>query len=298
MNSLPDLLRENARHNPDQQAIITSTTALDFQTFDRLSDGVSAAIAGLGIVKGDRIALYCINCAEFAIAYVGILKSGATVVPVNILLKPVEIEYLLNDSGAKGLIYHNSLAENARVLMVTFPELNLFVSIGGESKDSMGWDDFLNTKSPVPEPVINPALDLAAILYTSGTTGRPKGAMLSHSNLLANIQSICQALQWREREEVVLLVLPMFHAFAATVGMLTPLSSGCAFVPLAKFEPSLVARSIAESSATIFLGVPSMYNLLLRLKDEQIPLFRSLRYRTGNKVRLKLGQRCKGATRR
>ncbi|MGH8553516.1 MAG: AMP-binding protein, partial [Methylococcales bacterium] len=97
-------------------------------------------------------------------------------------------------------------------------------------------------------------------------------------NLTANVRSVLQAVHWRPGEEIILLVLPMFHAFAGTVGMLSSLSHGCAFVPVAKFEPLPVLRKIAESSATIFLGVPSMYTLLLRVDDEKAKLFRTIRY--------------------
>jgi long-chain acyl-CoA synthetase len=102
--------------------------------------------------------------------------------------------------------------------------------------------------------------------------------MLTHGNLVANTRSVREAMHWRPGQDIVLLVLPMFHAFAATVGMLTPLTNGCAFVPLPRFEPDQVADAIHFSRATIFLGVPSMYSVLLKLKDERVPLLSSIRY--------------------
>jgi len=114
-------------------------------------------------------------------------------------------------------------------------------------------------------------------LYTSGTTGKPKGAMLTHKNLVSNTSSVFKAMKWREGEDVITLVLPMFHAFAATVGMLTPLTNGCGFVPIAKFDPDMLSKSIEQSKATVFLGVPSMFNVLLNLKGEKVNRFKSLR---------------------
>jgi len=129
-----------------------------------------------------------------------------------------------------------------------------------------------------PLPDLDPAEDLAAILYTSGTTGRPKGAMLTHGNLLANTAAVREAMQWRPGAETSLVVLPMFHAFAATVGLLTPLLCGCAIAPLARFEPEQVARSIRDTAASIFLGVPSMYAVLLRLPTAQTGWLATLRF--------------------
>jgi long-chain acyl-CoA synthetase len=120
--------------------------------------------------------------------------------------------------------------------------------------------------------------DLVAILYTSGTTGKPKGAMLTHTNLVTNALSVFSAMKWRAGQDRVLLVLPMFHAFAATVGMLTPLICGCVMIPLSKFEPEQMAKVIAVQQATIFLAVPSMHTVLLRLKVAHVGCFESIRF--------------------
>ena len=103
------------------------------------------------------------------------------------------------------------------------------------------------------------------IIYTSGTTGHPKGAMLTHQNLISNTCSIKSALKLEPGIDTILVVLPMFHAFAATVGMLFPLLHGCTMVPLPRFDPEQVANAIAASAATIFMGVPSMFNVLCGL---------------------------------
>jgi long-chain acyl-CoA synthetase len=127
-------------------------------------------------------------------------------------------------------------------------------------------------------PALDPAEDLVAIIYTSGTTGRPKGAMLTHRNLFFNTLSVQQALQLQPGREIFITVLPMFHAFAATACMLSPLLYGNAIVPLPKFDPAQVADAIAATQATIFCGVPSMFTSLLRLPDAAVPKFASLRY--------------------
>ncbi len=278
MRSLPELFKESVRRYPSHNAVITPEENLDFLTLDRISDCVASGLIAKGIVQSDRVALYCINCAEFAAAYLGILKAGATVVPINIMLNVLEIEFILHDADVKALVYHRSFEHNAVQLRSNLPQLCFSIIIGGASSSADDWPGFLSLSHDVPSPNIDAKRDLAVVLYTSGTTGHPKGAMLSHGNLSSNIDSVLEAFEWRHGEETILLVLPMFHAFAATVGMLAPLASGCAFVPLAKFEPDRVARAIADTSATIFLGVPSMYSVLLRLKPDRIKLFESLRY--------------------
>ncbi|HLF97382.1 MAG TPA: long-chain fatty acid--CoA ligase [Methylococcaceae bacterium] len=278
MSSLPELLRESARRYPHHPAIKAAEGILDFATFDRLSDRVAAALAARGVGHGDRVGLLCPNGVEFALAYAGILKAGAVVTPVNVLLHPDAMAVNLNDAGAKGLIYHTAFASQREDLRGRLADLSFAVAIGeNTAAEDPLWAELLECDAPVPQPVFNPQEDLAAILYTSGTTGRAKGAMLTHANLAANTRSVREAMRWRPGEDVALVVLPMFHAFAATVGMLTPLTCGCALAPLARFEPELVARTIAASGATVFLGVPSMYNVLLRLSDASVPFMKGLR---------------------
>jgi len=278
MTSLAHALRATAHRYAQQPAVIEGLRALDFASFDLQSDRLAGALIQQGIRKGDRVGLYCINSGFFAIAYAGIIKAGATVVPINLLQSPGGIAYLLNDSGSKALIHHAVFAEQAAFLKESVPTLAFSVCIGGEVDGALRWDDMLATDAPAPEIDFDAIEDLAAILYTSGTTGRPKGAMLTHANLLANTQSLREAWDWQPGRDVVLVVLPMFHAFAATVGMLTPLLSGCAFAPVPRFEPELVAQAIHDTQATIFLGVPSMFNVLLRLKPDRVPLLASLRF--------------------
>ncbi len=279
MPSLPDLIRESAKCYGKYPSVITEKKKYSHAEIGLLSDRAAAGLAAKGVLKGDRVALYCMNSAEFAIAYVAIIKAGAVVVPINLMQKPAEVAYVLNDSTAKGLIYHSLFKENAHQQIGSISSLEFSICIGEEPvPSSLGWDSFLVNDLQVPTIQFEPDDDLAAILYTSGTTGRPKGAMLTHTNLVANTQSVVKAMKWQAGKDKVLLVLPMFHAFAATVGMLTPLTCGCAFIPLQKFDPDQVVRTVEETTATIFLAVPSMYNILLRIKDERVACFESIRF--------------------
>ncbi|QSA98532.1 long-chain fatty acid--CoA ligase [Methylococcus sp. EFPC2] len=278
MLSLAHALKATAEQYGAQPAVIGIDRVVDYASFDVSSDAIATSLVRNGIAKGDRVALYCINCAEFAIAYAGIIKAGAAVVPLNLLQPPDALAYILQDSDAKGLLFHAAFAEQAGHLLSKLAGLSFSISIGARIEGSLAWEEEVST--PVAPPVLkfDANEDLAAILYTSGTTGKPKGAMLTHANLLANVDSVHKAMQWRRAGDVVIVVLPMFHAFAATVGMLAPLLCGSAIVPLPKFDPEGVATAIARTQASIFLGVPSMFSVLLRLKPEQAGLFQSLRF--------------------
>lgn len=278
MDSLVDLLRHSARTYGAHPAICFQNRTLTHAEFGLLTDRVAAGLAARGVVPGDRVALYCINSDAFALAYFGILKAGATVVPINLLLNPKEVAYILNDAGAKALLYFEAFVDAAKLLKSLVPSLAFQVCIGGSNllKD-VPFSDLLASTAPLPQPALSPT-DLAAILYTSGTTGHPKGAMLSHGNLAANVNSIRQALQLEPGRDVLLCALPMFHAFAATVCMIFPLTHGCTVVPVPKFDPVLVADLIEAHRATIFPAVPSMFNVMLRLPDSAVPKLASLKY--------------------
>jgi long-chain acyl-CoA synthetase len=280
--ALPRLLRASADRFSDHSAILDGNSGrpVDFATFRERSQRVAVGLTVRGIGKGDRVALYCINSAEFAISYFGILMTGATVVPINVLLNPKEIAYILDDAGARALFYHQALERGVDAVRGLVPSLELCVGAGdgpGRSADLL-WEDLIAAPGEPPDPPIEPREDVAAILYTSGTTGQPKGVMLTHHNLASNVASAARGLQLEPGHDVILVVLPMFHSFAATVGMLTPLLNGLTFVPLPRFEPGLVAEGIARSKATVFLGVPSMYNLLLRLPAGAEAMLAGLRF--------------------
>ena len=259
-------------------AILTDTRTLTHGELGLTSQKIAHGLQHLGITKGDRIALYARNGIPFVEAYLSIIKAGAVVVPINLLIHPDEILYILKDSGARALIVEPELIETiARIGDLS--SLNWIVSTGAATELATTNLDALKTDKAHHNPLeINPEEDLAAILYTSGTTGYPKGAMLTHANLVANTQSVHEAMCWREGLDRVLVVLPMFHAFAATVGLLTPLTHGSALIPLMKFEPEAVADTIQRHQATLFLGVPSMFTVLLKLKESKIPAFQSLRF--------------------
>jgi long-chain acyl-CoA synthetase len=270
--SIPEAFRALAAELAQDTCIRDDRGGLSYGALDRRSDRLAAGLAATGAREGDRIGLLCPNGAEFAVAYLGILKCGATVVPLNLFLSATEMRYCLGDSGARGLVHHAAFDRPAAES-----------TLGLDLPSSLRIGDGPPDPGPEPsEPAVAPRLGLgpgeavAVILYTSGTTGRPKGAMLTHKNLVSNAESVARALGVCA-EDRVLVVLPMFHAFAATVGLLTPLLHGSALIPLPRFEPRAISQAIADHGATLFLGVPSMYSVLLRLDERSVAQWSGVR---------------------
>jgi long-chain acyl-CoA synthetase len=278
--SIAERFRAVAAARRDQPAIRPLEGPVSYGELDRASDRVAAYLAQHALSPGDRVALYCPNSAEFAAAYLGIVKAGAVVVPINLLLNPREIAYIAGDAGARALIYHEALGANVGAFRGQVSGLELAICIGRQpaKRSDRLWAEVQACVGDAPRPDAARPADLAAILYTSGTTGRPKGAMLSHRNLVSNTDSVFAALRLDPVSDRILVVLPMFHSFAATVGMLMPLLNGLSFVPVPRFDPALVSEAIAASRATVFLGVPSMYGVLLRIQDAQLRQWASIRF--------------------
>jgi long-chain acyl-CoA synthetase len=271
--ALPQRFRHIAKRFADGPAILTDERTWTYAELDDASDGVAAGLAERGVSPGDRVGLYCPNGAAFVCVYLGILKAGACAVPINLLLPPGAIGFALNDAGAKALCFHAAFAEQAAAALNEVPGVRLRVGIG--PVDPAAVDcllDDLTASGTGPAPGIDPVEAPAVILYTSGTTGRPKGAVLTHANLAANATAVAEVLEVRSGADGdrFLVVLPMFHAFAATVGILTPLLAGAALIPVPRFDPALITSAVGTHRATIFLGVPSLYAVLLRLDDAQV----------------------------
>lgn len=280
---IPARFRATAARFGESIGVCSDQGDWTYAALDRASDGVAGALAAAGVREGDRLGLLCGNGPELVIAYLGVLKAGGTLVPLNLLLNPKEMTYILADSGAAGLIHHEAFDAVAAAALDGQTDVavrvRVRVRIGATPSTDPAMLDFgamMRSAAPPPVRVCDPRHATAAILYTSGTTGRPKGAMLSHANLIANADGVAQALALTPADRI-LVVLPMFHAFAVTVGVLTPLLHGLGIVPVPKFDPGAISAAIGRHGASVFLGVPSLYGVLLRLDAEMLAHWRSVR---------------------
>ena len=249
-------------------------------TYADVAGQIDAYGAGLqvnhGICKGDRVGLLLKNSPEFIYALYAVLKSGATVVPINTFLKAPEIQHIVDDCQLKCLVTTNDFDEVigklAGVVVVDLAGLGAWRATLRRGRNSRT-DATERVPPPSPDESVEappwPALapsDLAVIIYTSGTTGKPKGALLSHGNIASNVQSCIQALDETMNDRLTLL-LPMFHSFMLTVGIFTPLSMGAAIVLIKSIHPLKAAmREIIKNRATIFIGIPQIFQALAEAK--------------------------------
>lgn len=278
--TLGDALNSSCSRAPDRIAFQAMDGVVTYQDIAQRTDAMACALLQSGLNAGDRVGLYCINSIAFIVSYFGVIKAGGTVVPINLLLNPKEAAYNLNDAGIHFFIYHQALTTSVQSIVPALPEGVQHICIGDAPlhTNDLLYKDMLQTKGVPPALHIDPADEVAAILYTSGTTGYPKGAMLTHLNLLSNTWSMDQALHLDPGSDAFLLVLPMFHAFAATVGMIFPLLFGIRVVTLPRFDPAETVKVIEKEGVSVFLGVPSMYNLLLRLPEAFTSCLAGLKY--------------------
>jgi len=263
---LDEALASAARRFAEYPAIITPQRSWTFSEVETLSRRLATRLRSRGIGHGDRVALLSLNSAGFAIAYCGIVRSGAAVLPLNFLYHEKEIAWMLKDAEASGMIFSPELRQKAFTAAQS-TGMKLLLELPSIPDQNTDWIQTPAEHLERSRAAACDADDIAAILYTSGTTGRPKGAMLTHCNLVSNAWSVSRALRLQPGADRILLVLPMFHAFAATAGMLHSLLHGIAFIPLPRFDPVEVAESVADHDATVFMGVPAMFAALLRLPD-------------------------------
>jgi long-chain acyl-CoA synthetase len=256
--NLGSILAGSADLHPERVALREASRALRYGELDRAARGVATALRARGIAPGESVALLVPNVAEFTIAYFGILYAGCTVVPLNVLLSAPEVEYHLKDSRARLLIAHplfdgpaRAGAEAARVPLV------VAAGTGAGSLAELAASD--------PLPALHPtaATDTAVILYTSGTTGKPKGAELTHSNLFVNCAVVVPKLLPPREDDVALGVLPLFHSFGQTCIQNATIAAGGCFSLLPRFAPEDAFAVMERDGITLFAGVPTMYFALL-----------------------------------
>ncbi|MFM9614550.1 long-chain-fatty-acid--CoA ligase [Streptomyces niveiscabiei] len=267
--NLAGFLEDSAARHPERTAIVFGELRLTYAQVDGAAAQVANLLVAAGIRPGDKVALSMPNLPYFTFAYYGILKAGATVVPLNVLLKPREIAYHLRDSDAKALIAFSGtpelpIGQYAREAVAEADGVDLFVV---DPASGLPWAG----QPPAFETAVTDEDDTAVILYTSGTTGRPKGAELRHRNMRDNVL-IDDVLFGAsvERPDTFLCVLPLFHSFGQTVIQNGALAYGGTIVMLPRFEPAAALRLMLSENVTFFGGVPTMYWALLGALDDSV----------------------------
>ncbi|MGH2348485.1 MAG: long-chain-fatty-acid--CoA ligase [bacterium] len=292
--TVPEFLDQSAARFPRHTATVFFGARLSYQAVKELADRFAAGLVHAGVKPGDRVSIHLPNCPQFLIAYYGILKAGAVAVPFNPVYVEREIEHQLNDSGAGvavtlDLVWPKIAAVRARTslraVVVTrinafFPPLlRLLYPLKAKREgqhvdvpwaaDVRRFHDVLDAAGP-PSPVTTDPDSPAVLLYTGGTTGVPKGAVLTHRNLVCNtLQARAWFTQLRPGEGTLLAVIPFFHSYGMTSAMNLCISNGSELVLLPRFQIDMVFKALARYRPAMYPGVPTMYTAIINHPDAQ-----------------------------
>ncbi len=260
--NLASLLIESAGRMPDAAAIRLGEAELSYGELDEGSARLASLLGEKGVRPGDRVGVMLPNVPEFPVAYYGVLRAGAIVVPMNVLLKRREIAFYLEDSGAKLLLAWHGFCAEAR---------DGAEDAGAElvEVDPAGFAEALARHEPAPGVAETAEDDTAVILYTSGTTGKPKGAELTHANLARNADVSARTTSEVAAGDVVLGALPLFHSFGQTVAMNASLGVGACLTLVPRFDPGEALATMQRDGVTHFYGVPTMYGALLHHPERE-----------------------------
>jgi long-chain acyl-CoA synthetase len=258
-------LTRTAAEHPDAIACKLDDAAFNYQLLDNASARVSAMLASKGVGPGDRVGIMLPNVPYFPAVYYGVLRAGAVVVPMNVLLKAREVGYYLQDSGAKLLFaWHDFMdaAEKGAKSDPAHPEVEVVPVKPGEI------EGVIFDYEPDDSVADVEADDTAVILYTSGTTGKPKGAELTHDNLRRNVSTAVKLFSLGV-DDMIFAGLPLFHSFGQTCTMNAAVCSGAAITLLPRFDPAKALEILERDGCTVFEGVPTMYGALLNHPDRE-----------------------------
>jgi long-chain acyl-CoA synthetase len=253
--NLATFLTESVARHGDRPALKLDDVTVPYAMLDQASARVAGLLRDRGVEPGDRVGIMLPNVPYFAIAYYGVLRAGGIVVPMNVLLKGREVAFYLKDPEAKLLFAWHGFAEAAEQgAQEAGTEL-----VGVEPGK---FEELIGGVEPVSDVVERDGSDTAVILYTSGTTGTPKGAELTHDNLRKNVETTSGLFDFSE-SDVALGALPLFHSFGQTCALNTTVAGGGCLTLIPRFEPAKALEIIQRDKVTIFMGVPTMYGAML-----------------------------------
>ncbi len=256
-HNLASLLTDSAREHSERIAIRLDDVEVTYGQLDEASARVSSLLKAKGLEPGDRVGIMLPNVPYFAIAYYGVLRAGGVVVPMNVLLKGREVSFYLSDPQVRLLFAFHDFTEAAQ---------RGVDEAGGELIDVEPgkFEKLLADHEPDSEVVEREGSDTAVILYTSGTTGKPKGAELTHANLLENARVASRLAEVGE-QDIVLGALPLFHSFGQTCGLNATIAVGGCISMIPRFDPAHALEIVQRDRVTVFQGVPTMFGAILNL---------------------------------
>ncbi|MCB4755779.1 MAG: long-chain fatty acid--CoA ligase [Elusimicrobia bacterium] len=260
---LPDIITQRAKAKKDAVAFLYRDEQITYAELETRILRCAQSLASLGVKKGTTFGLLLRNCPEFVILSMALGKLGGIAVPINFLEKPDRVSLILNDAGAFGILTSREFLATVLHAAGSVKSLKHIFQKDGDSREAPSFQNLLKS-TPYRGPVLTQENDLAMLLYTSGTTGLPKGVMLTHGNFLANIEQGLAAIELSPKDKFLCL-LPMFHSFSWTTCVLTPLRLGVPTVIIESILPfNPVIKYIWKHHVTIFVGVPQIFAALVQ----------------------------------
>lgn len=273
IDSIGNMVRKQAQVYGDKALFIKEDEIRTYQDYDKRTDKLASGLLSLGVQWGGSVATYLKNSIELLEAYTGIAKAGAATVCVNADLTTREISYIFQDSEAQIVITDEEHLQNVEQVLVDCPAIQHVIVVGQHEKH-LAFEEVL-TLSDTELPTVT-ADDLSFIVYTSGTTGLPKGARLTHRNWTWVAASCVDALGFQD-DDVFINCLPLFHSYAVNTCYLQVIYTGATGIVMEKFSTASVLSKIQAHQATIFPGVPTMFNYLTNFTERSQYNTRSLR---------------------
>lgn len=271
-----DILRRHRRLRPNEPAVLFEETQLTWAQLDERVNRAANALLALGVKKGDRVAVLSFNCNQFVELYFASGKIGSVTTPLNFRLGPAELEYIINDSEAVALMVGEELVGNIAPIKTLLPTVRQFICIGGRHEGYLCYEDWIAGAPADPPPATASEEDLIWQMYTSGTTGRPKGAMITHRALMTNVLQCIVDFPISGGDRL-LIVAPVFHA-AATINAMCGLAMGGTIVIKRFFNPIEVLGAFQNEGITHALLVPAMIQFLLAVPGIEEMEFGRLEY--------------------
>ncbi len=270
--SLPDFFHSSVEEHRDKTAMTFYGTTFDFARLEALAEKMAASLAARGVEKGDRVALMLPNCPQYVASFFATVRLGAIVTQINPMYVEREIEHILKDSGAETIIVYSDMYPRVKSVMDGTSLKNVVVvDLKGEPEGlepgHSSFGEFIAMDvEPAPRVEIDPAEDVAVFQYTGGTTGVSKGAMLTHRNLVANVQQTLDVFVDDpgafSNNQPIVAILPFFHIYGLTCVMLFGIRQGLNQLLLPRFDPQEVMNLVRDNEPVLFAGVPTMYMAL------------------------------------
>lgn len=288
--NLVEVVRQQAISQPEKTAYYFMGKGTSYAELEGTVSRFASALQDLGVKKGDNVALLLGNTPHFIISLYATMRLGATAIPINPIYTADEISYIIENGDVKAVVALDLLLPLVEVGVKAFPQVEAYIvcettpdigekyaglSDAAKAKTSL-FTQVLAGASGTVEPVEVDIDDTAVILYTSGTTGHPKGAMLTHGNLYSNARDVGEYLGINGNDRVI-TTLPVFHVFALTVVVNAPLMQGATLLLVPRFSPGEIFEIAKQYKATVFAGVPTMFNFLYQYEDGDVSAFEHIR---------------------